>query len=176
MKNDTFTIDATETVMRHDSQDETGVQTMMKDAFIPVKKKMGAPTTYKPEYCEDIVEWFADGMREILEPERVVNKIQDVKYVTKPIFPRTIGGWACTIGTHRATLNKWAEAHIDFSDALKTAKDIQEQCAAMMTATGAWTPSFGIFMLKNCAGWTDRVDVTLDAQVTLAFDKADEEV
>lgn len=148
----------------------------VSEAFTVLMPVMGRPTAYRPEYCEGIVAWFQDGLYEIMHPERIENKIGDVKHVTRPIFPRTISGYACTIGVGQKALWDWANKYDDFRNAMNVAKGIQEQCVTMMTATGAWTASFGIFMLKNCAGWTDKVDVTLEVQVPLTFDHDDSEV
>jgi|TARA_R110000751_G_scaffold71447_1_gene145052 hypothetical protein len=160
-------------IMERETQSDVMVA---PEPFLVVKNRGGRPTLYRPEYCEHLVDWFQAGLEEITNPERVTNKIGDIKHVTAPIFPRTIAGYACIVGVGADCLTDWASKHAEFGRAMKTAKAIQEQCAAMMTATGAWTPSFGIFMLKNCSGWTDRVDITLDSQVTLTFDAADSEV
>lgn len=64
--------------------------------MITRKGKGGRPTLYKPEYCEKVIKWGKDGKS------------------------RT---WiASEIDVTRETLNEWAKAHAEFSDALSRAK------------------------------------------------------
>jgi hypothetical protein len=120
-----------------------------------------------------MIDWFTAGLNEITNPEEIENKLGDVKYTAKPVFPRTLSGFACRLGVSQDVLFDWSAKYSEFGAAMKVAKAIQEQCVVMMTATGAWTASFGIFMLKNCAGWTDKIDVNIDGQVAIHFDVDD---
>jgi len=151
----------------------TDMEVQHHTPFIAVPNLGGRPVSYKPEYADRIVAWFTAGLAEIERSQEIENKIGDVKYVTKPVFPRTLAGFAISIGMGTSCIMDWSAKYPEFGQAMKTAKAIQEQCVVMMTATGAWTPSFGIFMLKNCAGWTDKIDVNLEGQVALHFDVDD---
>lgn len=56
----------------------------------------GRPTTYDPKYCDEIITFMSDGSH-VIE-------------------------FAAEIGTHKATLYRWAEEHEEFRDALEVAK------------------------------------------------------
>lgn len=56
----------------------------------------GRPTDYKPEYCDEVVSFMADG-RHVIE-------------------------FAAHIGVAKSTVYKWAEELPEFSDALKKAQ------------------------------------------------------
>jgi len=56
----------------------------------------GRPTDYRPEYCDDIVDYLTEG-RHIIE-------------------------YAAKLSVAKSTIYKWAEQHQEFSDALKKAQ------------------------------------------------------
>ena len=101
--------------------------------------KMGAPSKYKPEYCQDIIAYFKDAANESL-----------------PLFEE----YATNLDISKSTLYKWAEDHEDFSDAMKKAKQIQETKWIQGSLSNKYNVSFAIFMGKNCFGWTDKTEQT----------------
>lgn len=102
---------------------------------------MGRPTTYKPEYCQRIIELATDG--------------------------RTIEEWAADIGVWPGRIHEWAEANEDFQNAKKIA---QALCAAWWirqareNLVSRGNPAVLIFCLKNIAKWTDRPDSEIYGQ------------
>ncbi len=79
----------------------------------------------------------------------------------------SVSSFAASIGVARSTINKWAEDHADFSEALKTAKSA---CAAWwelrlreiaMEGGGNGSATAVIFGLKNMApeDWRDKQEI-----------------
>ena len=66
-----------------------------------LKKKLGRPSKYDPQFCELVVEIMKQG--------------------------KSIASVACAIGVSRKILYEWAEAHKNFRDALDLGKDLAQQ-------------------------------------------------
>jgi len=76
--------------------------------------------------------------------------------------------FAAVQGYPKENFSRWAKAHSEFSQALKTAKTIQEtRLAKMLYSRELYTPGI-IFALKNVAGWRDVVETkqTVKQEVT----------
>lgn len=65
------------------------------------KRPVGRPTDYRPEYCEQIVEFMKDG--------------------------KSFVGFSASIGTHIDTILEWAKVHPEFSLAKKAAGAASEE-------------------------------------------------
>ena len=98
----------------------------------------GRPTKYDPDYCEAVIAFMAQGF--------------------------SLTAWAGQIGISRSTVNVWAEANPEFSEALNVAKAKRlmfwEQTAINVAAKGTGGPgaaSVITFGLKNMGGdeWVD---------------------
>lgn len=138
------------------------------------KNPIGRPTKYSEEMPQALLDFFQAIKEEVLEVEENMALSGVLQWVQKPVDPPLLSGFAISMAVHRDTLHEWARVHTDFSDAMKTAKEIQEWVVARMVSHGAYAPAFGIFMLKNCSDWTDKHEVGLDTPLTLVFDKQDE--
>lgn len=66
----------------------------------PVKRKVGRPSKYKPEYCERMLEMAAEGCG--------------------------MAEYAAEFGIDRATLFDWRDQHEEFSTALTRAKILEQ--------------------------------------------------
>lgn len=101
----------------------------------------GRPTKYKPEYCEELIEYMAKGF----SFEAFAGKIQ----------------------THKDTLYEWCKVHKDFSDAKSLGLSRALVFWEEIGIRGLWNEEGGpklntanyIFQLKNRFKWTDRVEV-----------------
>jgi len=121
------------------------------------KKKEGRPTSYKPEYAEMIIDFFAAAR---------VSEGEERAEAT--IFP-TLARFACNIGVHRETLMNWANAkdsegaliNPEFFDSYKRAKEYQEAFIYEGGMSGAVNPTFAIWSAKAILGHRDT-----DAQQT----------
>lgn len=102
-------------------------------------KPKGRPSSYKPSYCDEIVNYMKDG--------------------------RSLISFAAHIGVHSDTVYEWGRKNPDFSAALKKAK---EACCAYWEDLGHkaslgevknFQASAWIFNMKNRFGWRDQVQI-----------------
>lgn len=146
------------------------------------KKTPGRPSSYKPEYVNDLIEYFSKPpylqvVKKISEKiefapnqfKTVVHEIPQFREDGTPVyeisdFP-TIAGFAIRIGVHRDTLQEWAKNFAEFSDAYKKAKDYQENYLAVNGNRSLLPPAFAIFTAKNVLGWRDKQPDEVDVVV-----------
>lgn len=118
--------------------------------FLP----MGRPTMYKPEFCQEMIDYFTvEHTRTVL---RFNEKTKTEYEVDVPNKLPTLAGFAGKIGVSRGTLKKWAEAHPDFLSATTRAKALAEDMVVNNTLLGHYQSNFAIFVAKN---YTDMRDV-----------------
>lgn len=139
----------------------------------------GAPDSpiqvYDPEvHPKGLVDYFSNRLKQIEDPEKYATEHRLV-YVTKPVRPPTLAGYAVSIGVRRETLWAWGKQHTEFDEAVGIAKSIEQQILIEQGLLGAYNPGVVALCLKNLQGWTDRVEETHKGSVTLHFDKQDEE-
>lgn len=121
---------------------------MAKPKNKPTKKKMGAPTKYKEEFCEELISFFDVESFTVEGGKTIPGK-----------FP-TVARFALNIGVHVTTLHDWATAKDkkgniklpDFSYAYKTAKLYQEAYLYEAGLVGAIDRTFGIWATKTILG------------------------
>jgi len=130
-----------------------------------IKHPGGRPTKYKPEYCQQIIEFFdVEPYRTIIETRTY--KDGSVRESEKdiandlPFFEK----FAHDIGVTVETLQEWKRVHPEFSLAYKKAKKMQERNWKACSLRGLYNPAFTIFMGKNVYGWTDRQALEVNAK------------
>ena len=135
-----------------------------------LKNTRGQPTKYRPDYCEQMIDYFD---KKPGHDERIETKSGDIKVVYIAHDLPTLAGFACHIGVHRDTLHEWANktdeegelVHPEFSDAYKRAKDYQEHILITNGLKGGYQSNFAIFTAKNVLGWRDKSDLDIIAPV-----------
>ena len=122
----------------------------------------GQPTKYKPEYCQQLIDYFSIEPLEIIR-EQEITGTDGGKYVSRRLPQRFpwFEGFARKIGVHRNTLKNWCAEHPEFAEAYETAKDLQREFIVDVALSGAAPPSFAIFTMKNVCGWRDERDLKL---------------
>lgn len=122
----------------------------------------GQPTKYKPEYCQQLVDYFSIEPLEIIR-EQEITDTEGGKYISRRLPQRFpwFEGFARKIGVHRNTLKNWCAEHPEFAEAYDTAKDLQREFIVDVALSGAAPPSFAIFTMKNVCGWRDERDLKL---------------
>jgi len=127
------------------------------------KNHAGAPTKYNPKYCEEILDYF-DIEPHFETPVIITYKNGTTKEEVKlmPSDLPTLAGFAVKLGVHRDTLNEWAKTYEEFSDAIKRAKDCQEQILITNGLQNLYAQPFAIMASKNILNWRDRKDITSD--------------
>jgi|TARA_R100000049_G_C1952976_1_gene102482 hypothetical protein len=136
------------------------------------KGGMGAPTTYKPEYCKQIVDYFAEKCKHpfksvsmpVLDSNYNITIDEDGGEVyekkTIPNTPPYLVDFAVEIDVWVDTLSDWAEKHVEFNRAIMHAKEIRTQMIVDNGLLGIYNPHSWIFAAKNLSGMTDRTDIT----------------
>jgi hypothetical protein len=100
----------------------------------------GRPTSYKPEYCDKVIELGKQGcsMVEI----------------------------AVELGVPRTTMLSWADSHAEFSTALSMARDCAQAWWESTGRSGLVTPSFNGFIWKTTMQARFRDDYTERKEIT----------
>lgn len=134
----------------------------VKSSKQPEQPKPGQPTKYKPEYCQQLIDYFSIEPLEIIR-EQEITDTEGGKYISRRLPQRFpwLEGFARKIGVHRNTLRDWCDLHPEFAEAYETAKDLQREFIVDVALSGAAPASFAIFTMKNVCGWRDERDLKL---------------
>lgn len=123
------------------------------------KKKRGRPTLYRPELCEEIVNFF-DVEPVIFRDVTITYKDGSTKEISEeeaaPLLFLT--DFAKHIGVNILTLQRWTKEYPDFCSAYKEAKRLQTQFIMTNAIRGNYSAAFSCFTLKNIAKWRDEED------------------
>ena len=141
------------------------------------KKMAGAPTSYQPEYAEQIVDFFSEP--HYLVKDMTITKsdgTQIDKTEFEPLPPVFLSGFAKQIGIsrvgYRQTFSEWGKKYPLFGDALKEAKELMVERVRVNASLGLYPAAFAIFTLKNITTgmkqitdldtgeWRDRQEVS----------------
>lgn len=127
-----------------------------------IPKKVGRPTDYRPEYCEQMIEYFSEAPYSE-KMKTVVTKMGDVVEVptVEASDFKSLAAFANRLGVHKDTLHEWSKVHPEFSDAYKRAKQFQEEWLSVNGNKGLLNPAFSIFTAKNVIDWRDKRDIEL---------------
>ena len=122
----------------------------------------GQPTKYKPEYCQQLIDYFSIEPLGVIR-EQEITGTEGGKYVSRRLPQRFpwFEGFARKIGVHRNTLKNWCAEHPEFAEAYETAKDLQREFLVDIGLSGTTSASFAIFTMKNVCGWRDERDLKL---------------
>lgn len=119
----------------------------------------GRPTKYKPEYCQQIIEYFT------IEPYRTITEVTTYKDGTTKETEREVAndmrffeGFARKLDICVSTLYVWKDEHPEFLQAYKKAQEIQESHWKVCSLKNLYAQPFTIFMGKNIFGWRDKQD------------------
>lgn len=122
--------------------------------------KIGRPTKYKPEYCQQIIDYFN------VEPQQTTYKKtyyadgtlkSEEPVVLAEQFP-TLQGFAHEIGVDVDTLLNWTKKHDEFFGAYTRAKELQEKIWLINGMGGLYNSQFAQFFGKNCLGYKDKTE------------------
>jgi hypothetical protein len=134
---------------------------------VEVHRGRGAPSMYKPEYCDKLIQFFdVPAVREIPEtwynPDGSVKR-ESLKLVANP--PPHIGGFARSIGVSKQTVYDWARKYPDFAYSLLHAQDMRRAMIIDNGLAGLYNPLFAKLAAANLFGWHDRQDVNHTGEV-----------
>jgi hypothetical protein len=133
----------------------------------------GAPTKFKPEYIQAIIEFFD------VEPYRVETTEKSTEYFSDgrvkketektrliPNKMPTLFGFSRSIGVAYTTVYRWAEKgdstddkFSEFRNAYKDAKELQKEFIISVGMAGAAPAPFAIFTAKNVTDMRDKQEI-----------------
>jgi hypothetical protein len=145
-------------------------QTLENEDMKQSKPVMGQPTKYKPEYCNQLIEYFESIEPIRIREEKCVNPKTGeyfIKEIEEPNAPPTLYGFARRIGVGRDRLGEWAKKHPEFKQAFNHAKAIQAEFIIEGVMTNRVKGSFPHLMMKNNHNWTDKNESTVSHHMTL---------
>ena len=134
----------------------------VKPSKQPEQPEPGQPTKYKPEYCQQLIDYFSIEPLEVIREQEIIGT-EGGKYVSRRLPQRFpwFEGFARKIGVHRNTLKNWCNEHPEFAEAYEIAKDLQREFLVDIGLSGATSASFAIFTMKNRRAWRDERDLKL---------------
>lgn len=128
----------------------------------------GKPTAYKPEYVEQMLEFFSKDAftKRVIKSESTFGKNgSKTEYMVLPEDLPTFQGFAKKIGVTYFTLRTWAEdkledgetrVHPEFSDAYTRAQDMQHEMLVVLGLNGLYNPVFAKFIAQNYTEMRDK--------------------
>ena len=130
----------------------------------------GRPSKYKPEYCDEVIEFFNRDPYEVVmvkddEGNMVPSMDQKGNVVTMPCKLPTKEGFAISIGVHTETLINWRNEHKEFFDAIKKAENMQKEILIQNGLMGNYEKTFAIFTAKNVTDMSDKKEVEVSEKV-----------
>jgi len=126
------------------------------------KAHVGRPSKYNPKFCEDIIKYF-DIEPHFETPVTYTYKDGTTKEEIKlmPSDLPTLAGFAVKIGVDRDTIHQWSKDHKEFSDAIKRAKECQENILVTNGLNDLYAQPFAVFTAKNVIGWRDKTETDI---------------
>lgn len=119
----------------------------------------GRPTTYKLEYCEQLLQYFSTPPNhEVIETVEGKNWSKETTRLVAnqlPLFER----FATMIGTTHKTLLDWSHRHEEFGEAYARAKELQKSFLIENAINGLYNPQFAMFTAKNITDMRDKQEI-----------------
>lgn len=124
------------------------------------KVPMGAPTKYRNQIPDELIEFFGELKPLMLAGEQVGF-----------IYP-TIEKFCSKIGIVTSTFYKWCDEKPDLSSAFKIAKQNQKDIIIQLGINGIYKEGFAKFVAINCTDMRDKIETKHDVDdkvVELAY-------
>jgi len=149
-------------------QDNTQQETKPKRQY-NYTKKPGRPSTYKPEYPQQLIKFFNsfELTKQIIKKYTTKNGTIIEEPIERSNKIPTFQAFARSIETTSETLEEWAKKNVEFAEAYSRAKDIQKEFIFQNTLSGLYDSKFAQFFAKNCLGMKDQVAVEASGGLTL---------
>lgn len=125
--------------------------------------KLGRPTKYKPEYCQELIDFAANAEPYYESPVETQAKDGSVTTEMKrhPNPPPFLQDFAKKLNVNPSTIYEWAKVHPDFSNAIKDYEEVFARFLQENGLMGHYNAAFAIFTAKNRMGWTDKLEKTV---------------
>ena len=132
-----------------------------KEFYKPTGNPRGRPTKYRPELCQDLVDFFS---RPLYITEKKKKWIDGKEIITEEKVPNEspfLVKWCLKHDLDVNTPHDWAQKYPDFSRAYLYAKQLQEFFFAELGIKGDHNGFMTFQTLKNVSGWRDKSEVEL---------------
>lgn len=126
----------------------------------------GRPTKYKPEYCQELIDFFSiPRTREIEVTHKNTKGESWTKTEEKPNpLPQFID-FSMKIGVCDDTLTEWKKTHEEFSAAYNKAKALQKSFLIENGLAGHYNAPFAIFTAKNITDMRDKQEMEHSGEI-----------
>ena len=139
---------------------KSGCMDAEKDNKVIEKHAGGRPTTYKPEYCKMIIEYFDVDPTKVVETKYTNKKGETwTKDEIVANALRFLSMFAYSIGSNPQRLLEWCKEFPEFQEAYTQAKELQKQHLIECGLLGLFNSKFAIFTAKNITTMRDKVEV-----------------
>lgn len=121
-----------------------------------------AACKYKPEYCEQLIEYFSQPLTRMEFKETYYKG--EVASRTPMIFPNeypTFQGFAAKIGVLLETLINWSKEYPQFRDSYARAKEMQYDKLTSGAMIGQYNPLYAKFEAVNNHGMKEKQEVNV---------------
>lgn len=129
----------------------------------------GVPSTYRPEYCEQMVQFFSRPLtrvfmkKEIIKADGETIREYEEKGTQLPFFTE----FAHSIGVTTSCLNKWKDKYEQFGTAYNKCKELQLNHLVQNALIFNYNAPFAIFTMKNITDWRDQTDIKHTGNIDL---------
>lgn len=118
------------------------------------KLKAGAPSKYRPEYCQRMIDYFSVGVFKA----RGYGKEKEYNY-----FPSFQAFSAKELKVTHQTLLNWCNDFPEFFEAYELCKQLQEQLLVEAGLTRAYDSGFAKFILNSVSNtFKEKIEHSLD--------------
>lgn len=130
--------------------------------------KLGRPTDYKPEYCDEIREFFdrelTKTLKTVITGKNDYSREEEKEIANElPTFER----FAVNIGVNKDTLYEWEKVHPEFSDSMEECRQIQQDFLVQNGLKGLYQSNFAIFVAKNYTGMRDKTEIEHSGSISV---------
>lgn len=98
---------------------------------------LGAPTKYKPEYCQQLFDYFNQPPYELVAGREVATDY------------KSLNNFACKIGVSRSALYEWSKKFTEFGEIYELAQQYQEYYLTVNGLKGHISTPFAQFIAIN---------------------------
>jgi len=132
--------------------------------------KVGRPTDYRPEYCEDIIKFFSRPLTKTVYKTYTTKAGTVIKEpIEKPNELPTIEEYCSSIGIVVSTLHEWRKHHPEFSKAYTHAKQLEKDFLVKNGLCDRYNARFAQFVAINCTDMVDKIEVSGSGATNIAI-------
>ena len=129
----------------------------------------GRPTKYRPELCQDLIEFFS---RPLYIKKTIRKWVDGEEQIIEQDVPNTspyIIDWVMKHDLAHDTPVNWAKKYPEFFDAYNRAKTLQERFFTELGIKGEHNGFMTFQTLKNISGWRDKQDIEHSGGVSVTM-------